>query len=42
MDKKMPTDLLGEDAVRRIIDPLNRLRDIRSRSSRASADEDIL
>jgi chloramphenicol 3-O-phosphotransferase len=26
MDKKMPTDLLGEDAVKRIIDRLNRLR----------------
>jgi len=26
MDKKMPTDLLGEDAVKRIIDRLDRLR----------------
>jgi chloramphenicol 3-O-phosphotransferase len=26
MDKKMPTDLLGEDTVKRIIDRLNRLR----------------
>ena len=26
MDKKMPTDLLGEEAARRIVDRLNRLR----------------
>jgi len=26
MDKKMPTDLLGEDAIKRIVDRLNRLR----------------
>lgn len=26
MDKKMPTDVLGEDAVKRIVDRLNRLR----------------
>ncbi len=26
MDKKMPTDLLGEDAVRKIVDRLDRLR----------------
>lgn len=26
MDKKMPTDILGEDTVRKIIDRLNRLR----------------
>jgi chloramphenicol 3-O-phosphotransferase len=26
MDKKLPTDILGEDAVKRIVDRLNRLR----------------